>query len=249
MDRQIIGKNTISLLNVTSTNVYARKLISEGSPEDGTIVIAGEQTQGKGYGENTWVSKSGKNLTFTIILYPYFLKAEHQFLISKIISLGISDYLCKYLDDVTIKWPNDIYVDNGKIAGILIENDLIGSKIKSSIIGVGLNINQQNFPDDLPNPVSLIQVMERKFSLKKEFEKLSGCLDFRYRMLREEKTDKINRDYHEKLYRLKEFNQFKTEDQQFTARIIGVSDFGQLILEDKDGKTLQFDFKEVEFVL
>ena len=122
-------------------------------------------------------------------------------------------------------------------------------EIKSSIIGVGLNINQQNFPDDLPHPVSLIQVMERKFSLKKEFEKLSGCLDFRYRMLREEKTDKINRDYHEKLYRLKEFNQFKTEDQQFTARIIGVSDFGQLILEDKDGKTLQFDFKEVEFVL
>jgi BirA family biotin operon repressor/biotin-[acetyl-CoA-carboxylase] ligase len=249
MERKIIGKNIISLLNVTSTNVYARKLLMEGQPAEGTLVIAGEQSQGKGYGQNRWVSQSGKNLTFTIILYPVFLKASHQFLISKAISLGIVDYLCKYLDDVTIKWPNDIYVDNYKIAGILIENDMIGSYLKSSLIGIGLNINQQSFPGDIPNPVSLSQVMEQTFSLKKEIRKLSKCLDDRYKLLRQKKDDKINRDYHAKLYRLREFHKFRKEGHQFVARIIGVSDFGQLILEDKNGKTLEFDFKEVEFVL
>ena len=249
MGRQIIGNNTISLLTVTSTNEYVRKLLDDGQPPDGTVIIAGEQTKGKGYGSNIWISQSGKNLTFTIILYPDFIKAGHQFLISKTISLGISDYLNQYLDDVTIKWPNDIYVDNYKIGGILIENDLIGSVIKHSVIGVGLNINQQQFPDDLPNPVSLIQVMERSFSLQKEFRKLTQSLDARYKMLKGKNTDRINRDYHNNLYRLSEFHQFRQGREEFTAQIIGVSDFGQLILEDKNGKTLEFDFKEVDFVL
>jgi BirA family biotin operon repressor/biotin-[acetyl-CoA-carboxylase] ligase len=249
MSRQIIGEHVISLLNVPSTNDYARELLEESKPENGTVIIAGEQAKGRGYGSNTWISQSGKNLTFSILLFPSFLEASSQFLLSKAISLGIADYLCNYLDDVTIKWPNDIYVDNYKIGGILIENDLVGSQMRNAIVGVGLNINQSSFPADLPNPVSLMQVMECTFSLKKEFRKLARHMDRRYKMLTKKNMDRIHRDYHNNLYRLNEYHEFIKDDEKFRARIIGVSDYGQLVLESEHGKTMEFNFKEVQFVL
>ncbi len=249
MGSQIIGNKVVSLLSVSSTNEYAREMLRDGTPDNGTVIITAEQTKGKGYGNNAWFSQSGKNLTFTIILYPGFLSANQQFLISKVISLGITDYLCQYLDDVSIKWPNDIYVDNSKIGGILIENDLIGSEMKNSVVGVGLNINQQYFPEELPNPVSLLHVMECTFSLKEELNKLVRSLDRRYRMLKDKNIDRIHRDYHNKLYRLGDYYPFRKGEEVFRARIIGVTDFGQLILESEHGKTMEFDFKEVEFVL
>ncbi|MFO8235417.1 MAG: biotin--[acetyl-CoA-carboxylase] ligase [Bacteroidales bacterium] len=244
-----IGSKVISLLSIESTNDYARKLLTNGTPEDGTVIIAGEQHKGRGHGKNGWYSQRGKNLTFTIILYPYFISADNQFLLSKAISLGINDYLSQYLDDIYIKWPNDIYVDNYKIAGILIENDWIGARMKNSVIGIGLNINQQYFPDHLPNPVSLMQVMEHSFSLKTEFRKLLYCLDYRYKMIKNKYVDTVNKDYHNKLYRLNEYHTYTAEDEEFVARIIGVTDHGKLILESEHGKTMEFDFKEVEFLL
>ncbi|MFP4042363.1 MAG: biotin--[acetyl-CoA-carboxylase] ligase [Bacteroidales bacterium] len=249
MDDSIIGSRIISLMSTESTNDYARKLLEKGKPENGTIIIAGEQTKGRGHGQNEWFSQSGKNLTFTIILYPTFVNSENQFLLSKAVSLGIADYLSQYLDDIFIKWPNDIYVDNYKIAGILIENDWIASRMKNSIIGIGLNINQQYFPENLPNPVSLMQVMECNFSLKAELRKLLKSLDYRYKMLKSKHVDRINRDYHNKLYRLGDYHQYRKGREVFVARIIGVTDFGKLILESDHGKTMEFNFKEVEFLL
>ena len=249
MKTRIIGNKIISLLSVDSTNNYARKLLSGDRPEEGTVIISGEQTKGRGYGENTWHSKRGKNLLFSIILYPQFISANTQFLISKVISLGIYDYLCTYISDVSIKWPNDIYVDDRKIAGILIENDLMGSSVKTSIVGIGININQEKFPNDIPNPVSLNQMIEKKLVLKDELKKLAGFLEKRYQMLAQGKVDKIQKDYHGKLFRLNEMSWYQNSDEQFKAKIIGVSDYGQLILENQSGKTLEYNFKEVEFIL
>jgi len=249
MKANIIGKKLISLLTVDSTNDYARALLSEEAPEEGTIIISGEQRKGRGYGNNTWHSKRGKNLLFSIILYPEFISANTQFLISKAISLGICDYLCSYVSDVSIKWPNDIYVDDRKIAGILIENDLVGSSVKNSIVGIGINMNQEKFPEDIPNPVSLGQMIEKKLVLKEELKKLAGCLEKRYQMLLKGMMDKIQKDYHARLFRLNEMSWYQNSEEQFKAKIIGVSDYGQLILENQSGKTLEFNFKEVEFVL
>lgn len=239
----------ISLLSVDSTNDYAREMLSKGIPEEGTIIISGEQSKGRGYGENTWHSKRGKNLLFSIILYPEILSANTQFMLSKAISLGIYDYLSEYISDVSIKWPNDIYVEDRKIAGILVENDLMGSIMKHSIVGIGINMNQEKFPGHIPNPVSLTQMIEKKLVLKDELKKLLHFLDNRYQMLTKGKVDKIHRDYHERLFRLNKMDWFQNNDGKFMAKIIGVSDYGQLILENQSGKTLEYNFKEVEFVL
>ncbi|MCF8336168.1 MAG: biotin--[acetyl-CoA-carboxylase] ligase [Bacteroidales bacterium] len=249
MKTRIIGNKIISLLSVDSTNDYARSLLSKETPEEGTIIISGDQKQGRGYGDNVWHSKRGKNLLFSIILYPEFISANTQFLISKVICLGICDYLSSYISDVSIKWPNDIYVDDRKIAGILIENDLVGSSMKNSIVGIGINVNQEKFPADIPNPVSLNQMIEKKLVLKDELKNLSGFLEKRYQMLARGMDDKIRKDYHEKLFRLNEMSWYQNGAEKFKAKIIGVSDYGQLILENQSGKTLEYNFKEVEFVL
>jgi BirA family biotin operon repressor/biotin-[acetyl-CoA-carboxylase] ligase len=250
MSQQVIGQNLISLVSVSSTNDYLRNLMDEEELPNGTVVIAAVQHRGKGYGQNVWVSEKGQNLTFSLLLYPTFLTSDNHFLVSKAISLGITDYLEAYLDDVTIKWPNDIFVGNKKICGILIENDLIGRQMKASLIGIGLNVNQRVFPRRLPNPVSLSLVTENKYSLKEELKSLLSCLDNRYQMLmRNMGIGKIHSDYHEKLFRINQRTEFKKDGQKFVCRIIGVNDYGQLILEDQHGKTREFNFKEVEFVL
>lgn len=249
MKDRIIGRQVISMLSADSTNDFAKELLEGDTPREGVVIIAGEQKKGRGYGRNTWYSGSGKNLLLTVILYPEFLVANQQFLISKAISLGIYDYLSQYISDVSIKWPNDIYVEDRKIAGILIENDLVGSTLKDSVVGIGLNVNQEYFPDDIPNPVSLLQMIEKKLPLKKELRKLCGYLDSRYSMLSRGHIDKVNREYHKNLFRLNVMSWYQSQGRSFRAKIVGVSDYGQLILENEAGKTLEYNFKEVEFML
>lgn len=249
MKNRIIGKQVVSLLSTDSTNDYARQMLEGDHPREGLVIIAGEQKKGRGYGQNTWYSGRGKNLLFTVILYPEFLAANQQFLISKAVSLGIYDYLSEYISDVSIKWPNDIYVEDRKIAGMLIENDLVGSALKDSIVGIGLNVNQEYFPEEIPNPVSLLQMIEKKLPLKKELRKLCGYLDKRYGMLSRGHVDKINREYHSNLFRLNQMSWYQSQERSFRAKIVGVSDYGQLILENEAGKTLEYNFKEVEFML
>ncbi len=249
MKERIIGRELISLLSVDSTNDYAKALLEEDRPTEGLVVVAGEQRKGRGYGRNTWYSGRGKNLLVTVVLYPEFLAASHQFLISKAISLGLYDYLSRYVSDVSIKWPNDMYVEDRKMAGILIENDLVGSTLKNSIVGIGLNVNQQDFPQDIPNPVSLRQMTERRFPLKKELNRLCACLDKRYQMLARGQVDKIHREYHDRLFRLNAMAWYQAGEERFRAKVVGVSDYGQLIVENEAGKTLEYNFKEVEFVL
>ena len=137
-EKNIIKKNQIS-----STNTVAIELLKKEELPEGTIIWADEQTKGRGQRGNSWESEPGTNLTISIILFPHFLKAEDQFLLSKVTSLAITDYLANRFNQVTIKWPNDIYVANDKIAGILIENSIIGSSFEYAVIGIGLNIGIQ----------------------------------------------------------------------------------------------------------
>jgi len=249
MPQKVIGQKLISLVSVSSTNEYLRNLMDDQTLPDGTVVIAAVQHRGKGYGQNVWISEKGQNLTFSLLIYPDFLSADNQFLVSKAISLGITDYLEKFTDMVSIKWPNDIFVGNRKICGILIENDLVGRQMKASLTGIGLNINQRDFPKRLPNPVSLSQLTEKKYSLKTEFNELLEYLNERYLMLTSNYgAGKITNNYHEKLFRVKQMCKFRRGNEEFMCRIIGVNDYGQLILEDNHGRTKEFNFKEVEFV-
>jgi BirA family biotin operon repressor/biotin-[acetyl-CoA-carboxylase] ligase len=152
------NKKIIYLNEVESTNNYANQLILSDAAEEGTVVLAQYQTHGKGQHGNVWESETGKNLLMSIIWYPGFLPASQQFMISKIVSIAITDCVNDIIDDCKIKWPNDIYIGNQKLAGILIENSVKGSHLSSSVVGIGLNVNQQVFISAAPNPVSLFQI-------------------------------------------------------------------------------------------
>jgi len=145
--------NIITVESVASTNSYLKELAHSRTLDEGTVIVTRNQTAGKGQQGNAWESEAGKNITCSILLYPSFLPVQHFFLLSEVISLGVKETLDAYTDGITIKWPNDIYYCERKIAGILIENEITGSNISMSVAGIGVNVNQEQFLSDAPNPV------------------------------------------------------------------------------------------------
>ncbi len=244
----LTDNNIIVLNEVDSTNNYAKQLIADKAGE-GTVVLAQYQNKGKGQPGNFWESEANKNLLFSLILYPDFLDAGKQFYISKIVSLALVEVLRKETKDVHIKWPNDIYVGNKKIAGMLIENTIKGSSLESTIIGIGLNLNQEKFVSAAPNPISLKQVTEKEYDnqvILKEF--LNRC----YLLMEELKAggfESIKKAYLSHLFRNDEWHLYRKDGEEFEARIAGIGEFGQLQLEKKSGEILELMFKEVEFVI
>ena len=204
------------------------------------VVWADYQTAGRGCGANRWESERGKNLLFSLLIHPENLPANKQFQISMAISLAIVDALGQLVGDLCIKWPNDIYWRNGKLAGILIENTLKGNFIKDSIIGVGLNVNQREFHSDAPNPVSLWQITSQETDREQLLKDILNRLDF---------GEALKECYMKLLYRRKGFHPYTDKDGVFMAEIAGVEDDGHLLLIDEDGKERRYAFKEVTFII
>ncbi len=246
---EIIGNNIINLELIDSTNNYAIKKLRENLTSDGTIIVAKEQQTGRGQAQNTWESTPNKNLTLSLILYPEFLPVKYQFLISKIITLSICEMLDDFVDSVSIKWPNDIYVKDRKIAGILIENAIMGSKLKHSIIGIGLNINQKEFKSNAPNPISLYQLTKKEFNLKQMLNLLIQYLNHWYNRLLNGELKEIDMAFFERLYRLNQLHSFRDNEGDFIGKILGVNQIGQLVIVKENGIKKTYHFKEVEFLL
>ena len=244
------NKKIIFLNEVESTNNYANRLILSDAADDGTVVLAQYQTRGKGQLGNYWESEAGKNLLMSLIWFPYFLPAGQQFLISKVVSLAITNWLENEVDNSSIKWPNDIYIGNKKVAGILIENTVKGSNLFSSVAGIGLNVNQMVFKSDAPNPVSLRQITGKNYEISELLKTLLNSLSNWYAKLVANRIDEINETYFSRLYRGNEWHLFSDPGKQtFEARIIGIGTFGQLQLQLHDNTFREYMFKEVEFVL
>lgn len=242
-------KKVIRLDEVDSTNnIIAAKYLSRNLPE-GSVVVASGQNKGRGQGQNKWHSEPGKNLTCSFLLYPTFLDPAQQFYISKTLSLAVADLVGLYTDKVAIKWPNDIYVNDKKIAGLLIENTLERDVIKSSVLGVGLNVNQKDFPASLPNPVSLGMVTKTKYDLEELLESLSGILEYRYGLLKNKELRLIDENYLELLYRYKKMDLFEVKGKRIAGSIEGVEPTGELIFRNDKGEILHFGYKEIEYVL
>jgi BirA family transcriptional regulator, biotin operon repressor / biotin---[acetyl-CoA-carboxylase] ligase len=245
----IIGSNLLFFENLPSTNIHAAELIRKKSLPEGTIVYANYQSAGKGHAENSWESERDKNLLISIILHPSFLIPAEQYYISMSVSLGVCDFLMRYIPDCTVKWPNDIYINDDKIAGILIENALMADRIEYSIAGIGLNINQEKFISPAPNPISLAIVTGRIFDLKQCLTELCICLDQRYKQLIARNLSAIKNEFESKMYRHNQWSEFRDNNGIFTGKITEVGDFGSLKIETKNGDQKQFSFKEVEFIL
>ena len=214
------------------------------------LVLSTEyQTGGKGQRGNSWESERGKNLLFSISCYPTFMSAHQQFLLSQAISLSIYDVFRRFIRRFSIKWPNDIYWREKKMGGILIENDLSGSYIARSIIGVGLNINQTEFHSDAPNPVSLLQVCGAHCKRRHVLERILKHFEEYYRMLQTGRVGMVREHYRDALFRKRGFHPYRDAQGEFSACLHHVEDDGHLILEDKDGHLRTYAFKEIEHVL
>ena len=239
----------IHISETNSTNNYLQSLCSKQKVEELTVVVADFQTSGRGQRGNSWESDSGKNLLFSIVIFPEFLEARRQFLISQIISLAIKEELDTYTTDISIKWPNDIYWKEKKICGILIENDLMGRNISQSIAGIGININQETFHSFAPNPVSLRQITGKEFDLFEILKNIVLRIQSYYSLLKKGNTESIVCQYEMSLFRKEGMHRFKDANGEFLARIIRVEPEGRLILEDEILNKRGYMFKEVEYLL
>lgn len=243
------NQNFIFLTEVESTNNYANHLVLSKAAGHGTVVLAQYQKMGKGQQGNSWESEFGKNLLMSIILFPHFLPAAKQFYLSKIASLALTGFISNETSDWSIKWPNDIYAGNKKLAGMLIENSIKANHLDSSIIGIGLNLNQERFVSDAPNPVSLKQITKKDYNAEEVALKIWELLLFWFEKLLSGSFKEIDSAYFNQLFRANEWALFVKQGIQFEARITGIGDFGQLILEDRNGIFSEYMFKEVEFVI
>jgi BirA family biotin operon repressor/biotin-[acetyl-CoA-carboxylase] ligase len=243
------NQNFIFLTEVESTNNYANQLVLSKAAGHGTVVLAQHQKMGKGQQGNSWESEFGKNLLMSIILFPDFLPAAKQFYLSKIASLALADFVKNEKTDVNIKWPNDIYVGNKKLAGMLIENSIKANHLDSSIIGIGLNLNQERFVSNAPNPVSLKQITGKDYKIEEVALNIKELLSYWFEKLQAGSFSEINSTYLNLLFMANEWALFVKQGIQFEARINGIGDFGQLILEDRNGVFSEYMFKEVEFVI
>lgn len=252
METLFIGQNFIELEQAESTNTYAIEKLRKGKVPDGTVFFTKNQTLGRGQRGNTWVSEPNKNAAFSIVLYPKFISTANIFLLNKITSLAVSDFLSTIpdlSDSVLIKWPNDILVDRKKICGILIENQLKDQSISSTVIGIGININQEKFEENGLNATSLKQFTGDKFDVKSCAEEICSYLEARYLQASNNGVGAIDKEYLEKLYGYNEWVKFELNGEVISGMITSISSEGKLcVLFDNDEEQM-FDFKEIKFVI
>lgn len=238
----------IALDETISTNRYARELPEDESHEQ-TLVTAEFQTAGRGAGTNKWESERGGNLLFSIISYPKGLLANQMFALSEVTALAIRDTLSSYTPGFQIKWPNDIYYNDKKISGMLIENDLRGKWVHRSIIGVGVDINQTRFLSDAPNPVSLSQILGKAVERNQVLNSILLQFNHYYGMMEREQFSELHNRYMQHLYRRNALHPYADATGTFQARIIDVEPTGHLVLECQNGEQRRYDFKEVSFLI
>ena len=260
----------IELGEVESTNNFLRGYRPLQQP-DITLVTAEYQTAGRGQGKNRWEAEAGKNLLFSLLLCPTSLAASQMFVLSEVMALSIREAVEGMVGDtaampqptqrkeVTVKWPNDVYVGDRKMAGILIENELKGSRLERCIIGCGVNVNQREFTfhktqGKMHNtqgtivPVSLAQLLEHEVERRFVLEAIMAAFTHRYEAIQRGKYAEIHADYLAVLYRREGFHTFKDEGGIFQAEIADVEPTGHLHLRDEKGLMRRYAFKEVAYI-
>ena len=251
MNTLFIGKNVLFLPEVESTNTYAINLLRNVNVMDGTIIYSNNQTQGKGQRGSVWTSEIGKNIILSVILQPRFLDVNKSFYLSKITALACYDVLTEMLNpsqyDIKIKWPNDILVNNKKIGGILIENNLSGTAIHHAVIGIGLNINQENFGDLNSLATSIKLQSNDDYDTATILKSICSKLEKWYFRLKENKFDDIHLNYLSHLYGLNQIHHFVDNfGHEFYAEVMNVEENGKLVVKNANNDFLTYDIKEVK---
>ncbi len=234
---------------LTSTNSKLRELMITGHLAPYSVVQAAFQTAGRGQEGNRWESARGENLLFSILIKPHQLLAHHQFYLSKAISIAIIESLNDLTPGFRIKWPNDIYYGDKKVAGILIENNLYQEYIGSSIAGIGININQTKFISDAPNPVSIKQITNRDQAISDLLDNITQTMVWWIDKLDKRNLAEIDSHYRHNLYRSKGVYGFVDQTGYFEAELEDIEPEGYLVLRDTQNQIRSYAFKEVSYVI
>ena len=239
--------------SIGSTNTYLRELKGGDPAYDYEVAVADFQTAGRGQKGNTWESEQGKNLLFSILAHPRNIKVRDQFYLSEAIALAVSDAVIavigpEFAGGVSVKWSNDVYWKDFKMAGILIENTLQGDRILDTVAGVGLDVNQEVFLSDAPNPISLKiitgRVFDRDALLTDIVDRFIGYME----CAEQDRAD-VDRMYRERLYRREGYHPFRDAAGEFEACIEGIRPDGCLMLLTRGGEHRVYEFKQVQFIL
>ena len=246
----------INLPVVDSTNLFVREMLAEESTgrvmsanalAGFTLVVADDQTHGRGQQGNSWETERGKNLTFSLLCHPDFIRPAEQFLLSQCMAVAVREALAQYVEGVEVKWPNDIYVGEEKISGTLIECDLQGKHIANCIIGVGININQTEFRSDAPNPTSLRLLTGREHDREEVLSAIMRGFQRYYGWLQEGRAEALRERYMQHLYRRNGMHRYSDVRGEFMAEIAAIEPTGHMRLRFDNGNVVRYELKEVRF--
>jgi len=240
-----IGQNTIFLSTCHSTNDALVEMTTHSNVPEGTVVITHHQTAGRGQRGNRWEAEPARNLTFSVLLKPGFLAVPRQFELNVAVALACHRLLIAYFPDrVALKWPNDLYYQDQKMGGILIENTVKGTQLSQSVVGIGLNVNQTQFAN--PRAVSMRNAARQAFELTEILNELLAHVEAAYLQLRAGQADELRREYLGALYAAGQPRSFRVGEAVREGAIRGVDASGRLLVE-MDGKVQLFGFKEIAF--
>ncbi|MGZ4100005.1 MAG: biotin--[acetyl-CoA-carboxylase] ligase [Bacteroidia bacterium] len=252
METLFIGTNIIYLPEVDSTNSYAMELLKNVNLTEGTVIHTTNQTAGRGQRGNVWNTLPDSSLTASIIINPVFLELKKQFFLYKIAALACYDVMAEILNssqyDIKIKWPNDILVNGKKIAGILIENIITSNTINRSVIGIGINIKQREF-ESKSNATSLQLLTGKEYGLNYVLELLCSYLEKYYLLLKNGNYKVITEKYLEHFYALNKRIGFEINGRAQSFLVKGIGSKGLLLLENEAGNDLEFDIKEIKWII
>lgn len=240
----------LRLDTVDSTNKFVMDWVKNDLPPEGSVALTRNQSAGRGQKGTDWLSEPEKNLAVSFLYFPTFLGVSEQFQLSKIAALATRTCLAKLIpksEKLSIKWPNDIYYENQKIAGILIENSITGKNIQHAVIGIGLNINQEIFPNDF-NATSLKLITKNELEIESVFQLLMKELDHYYFLLKSGNNILINKEYLAHLYQLAKLSHYSYKGEKILAEITGVNKQGYLELITDKNELIKADLKEIIFL-
>lgn len=234
---------------VDSTNAYLKALSSKKDLVNFTVVQADYQNSGKGQGTNSWFSDDGKNLLFSVLIKHSNIPVSKNIYINFAISIGLYNVLAEYVPLVNIKWPNDLFVNHQKICGILIENSLKGTLITQSVVGIGLNVNQIDFPKHLPKAISLKNILHKDTDRSVLLKKIIVSIQKQMAIFNSTSIEHLKEHYEHLLYQKNIFSMYKDlNNQSFSGKITGVSSSGMLQVELADGRIKSFANKHIIFL-
>lgn len=244
----------IHLKEIDSTNIYLLNNADRFENEEITIAVSDYQTAGRGMGTNTWESEPNKNLLFSILIHPTWIEPQMQYIVSMAHALALHNVLSAFAEDITIKWPNDIYWKERKISGTRIDGNIKAGMMSDMVIGTGININQSEFHGTAPNPVSLTQITGKTYDCQAILNDIITRFEHYLALAKAECTTNNNclsilQEYHEKLFRKDGIHRYEDADGQFDAELAEVLPNGIMRLKRTDGTISEYEFKEVKFCL